>query len=172
MLFMEIALLPNNALKLKGKRATFVIDAQDKSARSAVISLTKSPDDLTINPEDVILDGPGEYELGGVKLSAIRSSGAIVYNLNIDGIGILLGKITSFEKLQHKLNDQNIVLAYADDSANASFITPLASNALILYGDQAAAVAGTFGKDNVNKTQKYSATLDKLPAEVETVVLE
>lgn len=172
MWYMEIAILQNNSLKLKGKKATFVVDPQDKTARSAVIVLTKSDGDLSINAEDVIINGPGEYELGGVKISCMRSAGAIVYTLNIDGVEILLGKISSYEKLQHKLNDQNIVIAYADSQINASFITSLASNVVIFYGDLAPSVAESFGKGNVKQMPKYTATMDKLPAEVETVILE
>jgi hypothetical protein len=43
---------------------------------------------------------------------------------------------------------------------------------IIFYGEKAAEIAQTFGKETVKQMAKYSTTKDKLPQEVETIVLE
>ena len=169
---MDIALLSQNSLKIKGKRANFVVDPVEKSEPAAVISLTLPLNKLKLPPDAVVIAGPGEYEIGGIKMSATRTDGEIIYYPKVDGVDIILGKITSFEKLQHKLKEQNIVIVYADAQTNASFITSLASNVIIFYGEHAKALAASFGKDNITSVAKYSVTVDKLPQEVETVILE
>lgn len=171
-LTMEIALLPKNSLRIKGKKAVFAVDPMDKSEPAAAIVLTRPLDQLSLGPNTVVVNGPGEYEIGGTKMTGTRIDGEVVYNPKVDGVDIILGKLTSLEKLQHKLKEQNIVVAYVDAAINASFITSLASNVIILYGEHAKELASSFGKDNITTVSKYSATIDKLPQEVETMILE
>lgn len=180
---MEIAILPKNSLKIKSKNACFVVDPsayvkgsgetkQDKSAYNGVIVLNKNLDQSNIKDDAVVIDGPGEYEIGGVKISGTRSEGEVLYNLNVEGVEILLGKLSTMEKQQHKLKEQDIVVAYVDTMTNASFVTSLASNVVIYYGEQASELAAKFGKGNAATMQKYSGAAGKLPQEVETIILE
>jgi hypothetical protein len=90
--------------------------------------------------------------------------------LVVDGVEIQVGKISSFEKLQNKLKEQNVLVAYGDVLSNASFVASLASNVVIFYGDQASELASSVGKE-VGTVSKFLVTHDKLPQEVETVVL-
>ena len=171
---MEISLLYKNCLRIKGKRATFVFDPskQDKVAYDATIVMAQPRESLNIATENVVIDGPGEYEICGVKMSAVRDrDGGVVYTLVVDGVEIQIGKISSLEKLQNKLKEQNVVVAYGDVVSNASFVASLASNVVIFYGDQARELASSVGKANVEIVSKFLVTHDKLPQEVETVVL-
>jgi len=170
--YMEIALLPKNSLRIKGKRASFVTDPVDKSSYVAGLALTQPLENLHIQPDAVAIDSPGEYEIGGIKMSASRSEGDIIYNPNVDGVEVLIGKLSAFDRMQHKLKEQHIVVAYVDSMINASFITSLASSVVILYGENARELASKFGKEGIEYTQKYTAVIDKLPQEVVTVVLE
>mgnify|MGYP001557968788 CR=1 FL=1 len=168
---MEIALLPKSSLKIKGKNATFIVDPKDSALYTAALLVGSTSSD-GVNEEMVVLDGPGDYEVGGVKISAVRSDAGVNYSLNVDGVDIVLGRITSLEKLHSKMKEHNIVVALCDESAaSASFLTALSSNAVLLYGEKAAETAQIFG-ETVKKASKYSTTKDKLPLEVETVVLE
>ena len=162
-----------------GKRAVFVVDpvpdkkaSSDKSVFDAILVLLQSLDKSFTNSDNVVIDGPGEYEIGGVKLSATRNEADLIYNLNIDGMGIILGKLGTLEKFQNKLKEQSIVIAYVDSVINPAFITSLTSNVVIFYGEHAKELTLSFGKEAVKNLQKYSTTLDKLPLEIETIILE
>ncbi len=173
---MEIALLYKNCLRIKGKRATFVVDPSKPAGKqdyNAIIVMAQSREGLYIQPDTVVIDGPGEYEISGVKMSAILDrDGAHVYNLIVDGVEILLGKISTLEKMQNKLKEQSVVIVCGDAAINASFVTSLATNVIIFYGDNAQALAASVGKADVVAVGKYSVLHDKLPQEVESVVLE
>lgn len=170
---MEIALANSNSLKIKGKKVTIAVDPSDKINTPAVILLNNPQGKLSAgNPETLFIFGPGEYEVGGAKISGLRSTSGMVYTIVIDGINILLGSITSLEKLQHKLNEHNIVISYADAMTNSSFVTSLASNTVLFYGNHSKDLAASFGKVGTEATDKYVTTLDKLPQEVETIILE
>ncbi|MBI5123379.1 hypothetical protein HZA75_05990 [Candidatus Roizmanbacteria bacterium] len=167
---MEITLLPKNGLRLKGKQTTLAIDPQDKATYGGVLLIEKSADQI-INQEEVIISSTGEYEIGGIKMTGSRTEGGMLYSLSIDGVEVLVGKLDALEKMQHKLKEHNIVIVKCDVEGNASFITSLAENVVIFYGDKAKEIASSFGKENIKEMSKYSTTKDKLPADVETIVL-
>lgn len=170
MMYMEIALLPKSALKIKGKNASFVVNPHDGTVYNAALLIGKSAQANT-SEEMVVIDGPGEFEVGGVKMSGVRSDGEVFYSLTVDSVGIVVGSINALEKMHQKMKEHNIVVVLCDEVTNASFLTSLSSNAIIFYGEKAAEIAQTFGKET-KQMAKYSTTKDKLPLEMETVVLE
>ena len=87
-------------------------------------------------------------------------------------VDVLVGKISALDAMQHKLKEHHIVVALCDEIVTASFLTSLASNVVIFYGDKAREISQAFGKDNVKPMPKYVTTKEKLPSEVETVILE
>lgn len=171
MSYMEIAFLPQNSLKIKGKTSAFVVDPAEKNAFNAVLLLNKSLDEIKLDEEVVVIGGPGEYEVGGVKLTGVRSEADVFYSLNVEGVDVVVGKLSTLDKMQHKLKEHNIVVALCNEEANASFLTSLTSNVVIFYGEKAKEVAQGFGRENIQHLPKYTTTKEKLPQEVETVVL-
>lgn len=172
MVYMEIAVLPNATLRIKGKLMTLGVDQQDKNNSRGTILLRANSKDIKPLDDHVLIAGAGEYEVGGIKITGTRSGSHVVFSIAVDGIDVLLGKLTSLDAMQHKLKDHNIVVALCDDAVTASFLTSLSSNAVLFYGEKALEVSQAFGKDNVKHMPKYQAVKDKLPQEVETVVLE
>lgn len=168
---MEIALLTKSGLRIKGKQALIGIDPLDKMAYEAVLTIRKSPEEIIQQENSILIFAPGEYEVGGVKITGTRSESGMLYSLIVDGVSVLIGTLDALEKQQHKLKDHNIVVVDCAEGENASFITSLAENVVMFYGEKANTVASSFGKENVKQLNKYSSTKDKLPTEVETVLL-
>lgn len=169
---MEIALLSKNALRIKGKNAVLVVDPQEKHEANAALVFSIPVSKINPVGSEVIINGPGEYETGGVKITGVKSEQDLVYSLSVDSVSVLLGKVSTLEKLQTKLKEANILVVNCDNIVDASFITSLVTNVLLLYGEKAAEVGKSIGGENVVKASKYASTIDKLPAEVETVILE
>lgn len=171
---MEIAVLQKNGLKLRGKQAALLINVIDKTvAHDAVIALGDSYDRTLKNKSDVVvIDGPGDYEVGGVKITGSRADGNTVYSLTIDGVEMLLGALEDLEKMHQKLKEHHIVVASVGSVIDASFMTTLASNVVLFFGDKAGDVTGSFAKDSLKTMPKYQVTKEKLPQEMETVLLQ
>jgi len=169
---MEIALLTKSGLRIKGEQASVAIDPSDKAVYEAVLLLTKTPEEVTKQDETILVTGAGEYEIGGIKVGCMRSETDLVYSIIVDGVEVMVGKLTVLEKMQHKLKEHNIVVVNCDAEGSASFITSLAENVVMFYGDKAKEITASFGKENVKEMTKYSSTKDKLPTEVETVLLQ
>lgn len=171
MRYMEIAYLSKSGLRIKNKQATIAIDPQDKGTYDAVLVLAKSVEEISYAEETVLVQGVGEYEIGGIKITGLRSEADMLYSMIVDGVEILIGKAQALEKMQHKLKEYNIVVVNCDVEASATFITSLAENVVMFYGEKATIIASSFGKENIKTVAKYSSTKDKLPTEVETVLL-
>lgn len=169
--YMEISVLPKSSLRIKGKHTTFAVDPQDKASYLVSLLLDKSAQELNLPDETVVIKGPGEYEMGGVKMTGTRSESGILYSLSVDGVDILIGRLPALDKMQHKLKEHNVVVALCNEQAPASFLTSLAANSILFYGDKAKEISQSFGVESVKQMTKYQTTRDKLPAEVETVLL-
>jgi hypothetical protein len=166
---MEIALVNKTSLRIKGKTVTFVLNPHEKGPFNAALLL----DDVFdyTNDETVVLQGPGDYEIGGVKIVGTRGEKGIVYSMTVDGIEVLVGKIDTLSAMQHKLKEHNIVVGLCNEQVDAAFLTSLAINAVAFYGEKAVETAQGFAKENVKQMNKYSVAPGKLPTEVETILL-
>jgi hypothetical protein len=167
--YMEIALTQKSALRIKGKSATFIVNPQTSVAADAVMLLDPVTDFAT--EEAVILQGAGEYEIGGVKINGLRNEKNVLYSMQIDGMDVVVGSITLLSAMQHKLKEHNIVVVNCEETTDASFLTSLGVNAVLFYGEKAQDVAQGFEKEKLQQLNKYSASLGRLPAEMETVLL-
>lgn len=170
---MEISLQSVNSLKIRGKKATIAINPQDKSATPNLVILLGNPakSSLKIPGDVVVIDGPGEYEAAGVKITGSKADDQTIYSLTIDGVDILLGARQALEKTHQKLKEHNISLIYAAVEGDASFATALSVNAIVFFGEKAEAVVNTLAKEEKKRTSKYQITAEKLPTETETILL-
>lgn len=170
---MDITILQGDSLRIKSKQALFLINVPEKTAgANAAVYLTRDhplPDDDTV----VVIDGPGDYEIGGVKLSGIRSGSDIVYSFIFDGVEVMIGKIGPLEKIQHKVKEHDTVIITSDEEmpSNSSFVTGLATSYLVAVGKEGKKLLDGFGGENPVSTNKLTITKDKLPTEMQTVLL-
>ncbi|HWY80185.1 MAG TPA: hypothetical protein VNW29_07545 [Candidatus Sulfotelmatobacter sp.] len=167
--YMEIALLPNSVLRIKGKNATFVVNPQGAVVANAALLL--DPNAEYESEEVVTLSGAGEYEIGGAKLTGLRNEKSVLYSIHIDGMDVAVGTIILLSEMQHKLKEHNLIIVNCENIIDASFLTSLAVNAVIFYGEKATEVAQGFEKEKLKTMNKYTASLGKLPAEMETILL-
>ncbi|MEN9407574.1 MAG: hypothetical protein RLZZ455_790 [Candidatus Parcubacteria bacterium] len=168
---MEIASLPKASLRIKGKYAQVIVNPSGKHDGNAGLFLNDAIESHYSTVDGVVIASPGEYEVGGLKIRGSRSDSHSTYSLLVDGVDILLGKLSAFEKIHGKLSEHAMVIIDADTVADVSFATALASNVLIITGEKAQEVTSTFVKENVKNMSKYVVTKDKLPQEVETIQL-
>lgn len=170
---MEITSTSPTSLKLKGKHASLLINPHDKSAQvNAAIVLGNIPSqDIKVKEDVVVFKGPGEYEAGGIKVTGIKGDISTVFSINIDGVDIAVGNLSDLEKLHQKMKEHNIALILANEVHDASFATSIASNTIAFFGTQAKTVADSFAKDEKKEVSKYQITAEKLPTEVETILL-
>lgn len=169
---MEIALLSPQTIKLKGKKTQILVDPLSKSAEcNAALFLTTRPFSL----EDVLsVDGPGEYEVGGTKIWGMWFGSEMVYGVKIDNVDIVIGKMSTLEKAHAKLSESTVVILCTDSDkdTDASFVTAFSPKYVVVYGDKAKETVTRFEKEGITHSAKLSVIAEKLPEEMEVILLQ
>ena len=171
---MEIAKISLSSLRIKGKHGVILVDPDSPKLQSdgVVLLHTKFTSEITkIEGQRLIIGGVGEYEIAGIKVSGFTKDGQLYYGLRVDGIDILLGKGETISLLKDTPIDYQIVIAYVTQLIGDSVIAAISPKVAIFYGDSAMEIAKTLGKETVVPVSKYVTTAEKLPAEMEVIVL-
>lgn len=168
---MEIAVISSQSVKIKGKQASVVVGSQEKGTYNALLCFDFP--EASLPDDQIVITGVGEYEIGGIKITGIRSETGMIYAVTVDSIVVLVGRLSSLHKMQSKLPDAQIVVVSCDVPESASFVTSLASNVIVFYGKTAEGLVQTIGKENIKTVNRVSfANKEKLPQEMETVLLQ
>ncbi len=176
MIFVDVSILSKNSIKIKGKSASFVIDPVEeiqKIAADAVVFLKYNENESgasRVTDFRAILKGFGEYEVGGVRILATQSDENLLYALSIDGISIFLARTSGLAKIQ-EVGEYNILVLNVDSDFKDPMVTSFSPKIVILYGEKASDAAKMLGKE-ASKSQKFSISVDKLPLEMEVIILE
>lgn len=171
---MEIASLSKSSFRIKGKQSIIIVNPAGAHDGNAAL-FTTNIDGLGSRfsmKDGVIIASAGEYEVGGLKIKGTTIDSHTTYSLLVDGVEILLGKLTDLEKVHSKLQEHDIVIVEIDGSIDPAFVTTLGSHAIMFVGEKAKATVESFVKENVKQMPKFVSTKEKLPQEVETILLQ
>ena len=173
---MDITLLNENTLKVKGKNASIIINPSISISKTEADAVILLKSDSSFNPvkiEDsrITVKGPGEYEISGVKISTTRVENEQIVRIDVDNVKVLVGSGKAIEKIHDKIEESQVVVINSDEEFNHSILTALEPNVILIYGSKKGEVAKSLGKDEIESANKYSTTSDKLPAEMEVVLL-
>lgn len=172
---MDISIVGENSLKLKGKKVTFIVDPvkeMPKTSADAVILLNggnKNIDLSRITDSRIIMEGPGSYEVGGIKISGLKTPKGIIYKLLIDDIITILGSSTDTKAEDYDVCQVAIVNTTNDFSE--SYVTALEPKITILYGENKTESAKKLGAESITMIPKITILKDKLPEKMEIAVL-
>lgn len=173
---MDIAILTGDALRVKGKNATLVLNptaATAKTEADGIILLDKflNFSDSKIEESRITIIGPGDYEVGGIKITAIKVFEKLAARIDVDNVRVLIGNGEAIEKIQDKVEEIDIIVVNADMKFNYSVLASFEPKVLMVYGELKNEVSKSLGKESAEKMNKFSATKDKLPAELQFILL-
>lgn len=171
----DIAILGNQSIKIKGKQASFIVDPSreiSKTSADAIILLNgyDNIDTSRVTDSRIIISGAGGYEVGGAKVSGTTTAKGTLYRVTIDGVVIIVGKVA--ETKAEGFNTCQVAIVNTEDvDFNESFVTSLEPKITVLYGDKKSDCAKTLGAQSVTEVSKITVTKDKLPEKMEIIVL-
>lgn len=172
---MEITFLGDNSLKIRSKRASFIVDpsqAIGKTTADAVLILSNNNYDLKkVEESRLLITGPGEYEIGGVKISVVEAENRKAYSLSFDNISLLLAQSEVISLLSEKLKEHEVAVIRVDGELKENVITTVEPKVAVLYGNRAEEIEKALGKES-QKLHKITITENKLPEEMEVVILK
>lgn len=172
---MDIALVGPDSLKLKGKKSTVIVNPTSKISKTEaetiiVLGAYEDKNFSKVDGSRIVIDGPGEYEVNGIKVSVVRSGEELASLVDIDNVKVLVGGGAAIEKVHDKVDNCNIVVVYADKDFDHTALTSIEPNVILVYGSKKEEVAKSLGKSD-SRTNKFSATSEKLPEDLQVFVL-
>lgn len=193
---MDISSLEEPSLKIRFKHATFVVDPPHRGSKissDAILQLySRLTDSGRVADYRIVINGPGEYEINGVKILGVRIEGGLIYNIVGDGMRMVLGKTNEVSKLsatggsalrsehsgsktsgrKEELDTEcQIAVLNVDGEFSQSIVTTLEPKVIILWGNKKEEGAKILGRENLPPVKKFTMTKDKLPEEMEVVLL-
>lgn len=175
---MDIYFLGQTSVRLKGKKATIVIDCLNKKETGDAVLFTKKnildSSSYEIGNFRVVIDGPGEYEVGNVGIVGIPINSILAYYIKIDGLTLLhLGTITKVlsDKDIEKLSNADIVFVRKEAVQLVTKLEPKIVVPIDFNEDTINLFLKEMGKEEIKPQTKLSITKEKLPSEMEVVWL-
>ena len=172
---MDVSILSKNSIKIRSKHASFIVDPQSlgpKVSCDAVILLNNNNIDLSkVVDYRIVINGPGEYEISGAKVSCIKADLGFIYSLMVDGFSVILGSSSEIPKIKDDTFLCQIAILNVDDELNSSLVTKLEPKIMILYGEDKEGAVKILGKENIPPIKKFTVVKDKLPEEMEVIIL-
>ncbi|SRR5258706_5306141 len=167
---MDFAILSENGIKIKGKQSLILVDSSSLKAKAPADAILQLLSQNTPEDKVLLIQGPGEYETKGTKVTGARTDGEMWYEIIMEGVDILVARATTITRIKDKLRDFDVALIYADDVISQQALGVISPSVFIAYGDKAKETIVSLGKQN-GEVNKYTTTKDKLPSEMEIVLL-
>src|SRR5258708_36075548 len=94
---MDVTLLSEGSLKIKGKKASLIVDPKTKTPKNTedmILALQGEIDPSRVDEYRLVVDDDGEYEVGSVKVTGqSKNDYGMFYNLNIDNTQVILARV-------------------------------------------------------------------------------
>lgn len=133
---MEVSIVRDQSIKIKNKTSSVVVDPVSKTDANVVI-LTKNAgrESLDNIPEKaVVIDGAGEYEVGGISMIVTDMNGELTYSFDSEGTRILLLAESTLAKIKAE-DEYNAIVVRVDEEVKDTVLANLTAQVFIFYGD-------------------------------------
>ena len=173
---MDISIIGEKSLKIRGKLGSFIVDPEStmpKNTADGILLQNPNADSSGISKVAdyrIIVHGSGDYEVGGIKVAAMKRKESLSYRLHADDVEVLLGKSSELSN-DEKIDSCDILLLNADVNFDEALVAKIDPKVVILYGTGAKEALKKLGKESLPAVKKYTAAKDKLPEEMETIIL-
>ena len=172
---MDIQLLGKDSLRIKIKKTAVAVDPKSvvsKFDADAVLVMDKDSDASRVNESRITIVGAGEYEISGLKVSGIKSEKDIMYGLSSEATDVIVAKASSLETIPaDKIEEYKIAIINVDSDLKQSVVTAMEPSVVILYGEKAKEGAKVLGKESASTASKISSAEEKLPEEMDVMLL-
>lgn len=131
---MEIAVIKDSSLKIKSKNTTVIIDPVSKQEGDVVILTNSSSDSSLVENAKLVIDGAGEYEVGGMSIYVDDVKGELTYLFLADNMKVLLLAESALSKLKAE-DEFTAVVVKVNEKVNDTILAHLTSDVFIFYQD-------------------------------------
>ncbi|RJQ24849.1 hypothetical protein C4577_06925 [Candidatus Parcubacteria bacterium] len=132
---MEIIRINDESIRIKGKKISVVTDPDEKAEGDVFIYTTRSESRTSMaNTEGkLVVEGPGEYEVGGVHFRVSSDNDNLIYKIDEDS-NVLLLTSKSAKKVEE--GDYTAVIIKAVEKLEEGDLSNFSSSNIVLYGKE------------------------------------
>lgn len=129
---MEIVKISDNSIKIKTKNVSIAVDPVTKTDSDIIIVTNESvslvvPDDIKL-----LIEGPGEYEVGGVHIKGEKAGADFMYTIFDDAYRLYLLPMELISKVRED-DDMDAIVIKATGEISKKDVSTLSSS-VIVYG--------------------------------------
>lgn len=172
---MEVTLLENNCLRIKGKKASIIVDPKkgvQKQTADAILLLEKQEfDPSRVEGSRLTVKDPGEYEVGGIKMTGQGADGSIFYNISVDSTDLVLAQASTLGKFKDAITEPKIAILNADSEIDPETIAAIEPRVVLLYGQHSKEAIKSLGKEGITGVRKFAPAKEALAEETQIVWL-
>lgn len=155
---MDVAFVSPNTIKVKTKSSTFSIR-------------TGSAFSIFFENSSIVFSGPGEYEVKSIKLTGLGKAEILGFAGKIDGMDICITKSSFVKKAKDQFGECNVLILEEDEIIDQALFAAFNANIAIVCGEKSQEHVKSLGKEAA-PVSKFSITKEKLPAELEVILLQ
>lgn len=147
----------NSGVIFKSKTASFILEPSKP-----------------IKIEEVELAGLGEYEVRGIAVNALPGEGALNYKIKIDGISCVLisGKLREKDEESFVAVDVLFITPEYNGGEEQQLVLKLEPKLVVFVkNDRQVKSAQDIGQEKVREEKRLFVTREKLPSELEVILL-
>jgi hypothetical protein len=165
---MEVALVSDQCVRIKTKKAQFLtpVGGKFEKEEDVVLRFEKTRQEGSLH----VFDGPGEYEVSGVKLTGLGKTEVTGYLSKIEGMDVVICRSSSITRLKDQVSDVQICIIDAHTPLGTADVANLNPKIVVVFGEHAAAYAHTISTE-ITPTAKVSLTKDKISDELQVILL-
>ena len=176
---MDITYLGGNTVKLSGKNLNVICDPAKSTTISKSLAkanvVSWSTDGLAKLDDAMVLDIPGEYEVGGAMINGVAAGESTMFSFNIDGVNVVVtgpveGELSA-DRLEALGKVDALVIRVGEHAAAAALVAKLEPAYVIPVGEtKPEAFLKEMGV-NPEPVAKLKLSPKELPTETQVVVL-
>ncbi len=151
---MDVSIIKDSSLRIKGNKTAIVIDPLPLKVEAQIAIVTGSSSDISFEKVEglkLIIEGPGEYEVGGVSVVVKRIKDDLCFDI-VENSKILFILSSAISKISQE-EDYDAVIIKVNSKLTEDMFSAINSRLYILYGDMNLA---TLKSENVEKTNRVS----------------
>jgi len=179
---MEIKKIENKNIVLIGKKETVLINPKVWESERIVL-LTEKVNLPPYSGKTVVIDGPGEYEVGGVEVEGIRIGEKTMFVVGIDRVRVgIIGRIDEglTDKKIDKVSELDVLLFEVEMGVAAKEVVGWAKKWGVNYlmplvedyqSEKLKKFLDEVDNEGIEKTAVFKVDRDELPDGMEVVLL-
>ena len=130
---MEVSKIANSGIRVKSKNTTFIVDPIDGKIDGDVVILYEKPQDYSKFSGKLVIDSPGEYEIGGVSIKGEKVRDSLAFDFLEDGQKLVIISSPDITK-DIETEDSKVVLVHLTKKLDDETLSSVQSEVVSFYG--------------------------------------